>query len=98
MTRSGMAATSRAVLYSGFFWKREEFSRVEASSTNRLESAYCPLQKPGAGQREEANPPLYACSNSGSDGRFDMLAMMVNQIRKVVERRVSRGRLVYSFH
>ena len=32
MTRSGMAATLRAVLYSGFFWKREEFSRVETSS------------------------------------------------------------------
>ena len=32
MTRSGMAAIFRAVLYSGFFLKREEFSSVDASS------------------------------------------------------------------
>ncbi len=32
MTRSGMEATSSAFLYSGFFLKREEFSRVEANS------------------------------------------------------------------
>lgn len=32
MTRSGMAAIFNAVLYSGFFVKREEFSSVEASS------------------------------------------------------------------
>jgi len=32
MMRSGMAATLRAVRYSGFFSKREEFSRVELSS------------------------------------------------------------------
>lgn len=36
MTRSGTAATLRAVLYSGFFSKREEFSRVETSSVNKL--------------------------------------------------------------
>ena len=32
ITRSGTAATLRAVLYSGFFSKRDEFSRVETSS------------------------------------------------------------------
>ena len=32
MIRSGMETTLRAVLYSGFFWKREEFSRVDTSS------------------------------------------------------------------
>lgn len=36
MTRSGIAATWRAILYSGFFWKREEFSRVDASSIIRV--------------------------------------------------------------
>ena len=32
MIRSGMAAIRKAFLYSGFFWKREEFSRVDVSS------------------------------------------------------------------
>ncbi len=35
MTRSGMAAILRAVLYSGCFLNSKEFSRVEASSTRR---------------------------------------------------------------
>jgi len=35
MTRSGIEATLRAVLYSGFFLKSEEFSSVEASSAVR---------------------------------------------------------------
>lgn len=39
MTRSGMAAILRAVLYSGFFWKSDEFSRVETSSERRETSA-----------------------------------------------------------
>jgi hypothetical protein len=37
MTRSGMDETWRAVLYSGCFWKRLEFSRVEASSVFLLD-------------------------------------------------------------
>lgn len=34
MMRSGMEATLRALRYSGCFWKREEFSMVEASSVS----------------------------------------------------------------
>jgi len=34
MMRSGIAATFKAVRYSGFFSKREEFSRVELSSVS----------------------------------------------------------------
>ena len=40
MTRSGMEATLSAVLYSGFFLKREEFSSVEASSVERFSSQF----------------------------------------------------------
>jgi hypothetical protein len=35
MTLSGMDATIRAFLYSGFFSKSEEFSSVETSSVHR---------------------------------------------------------------
>jgi hypothetical protein len=34
MIRSGIWATAKAFLYSGFFLKRDEFSRVEVSSTD----------------------------------------------------------------
>lgn len=39
MMRSGMAATLRALRYSGCFLKREEFSRVEASSVKLLSAS-----------------------------------------------------------
>ena len=41
ITRSGIAATLRAVRYSGFFLKREEFSRVETSSGMGVSQVSC---------------------------------------------------------
>ena len=83
MTRSGIATTSSAFLYSGFFLKREEFSSVEASSVCRVGSQ-CTVLRPIAMPRDlvfrgglNRCSPLYACSNSGSEGRLVMMAVDV---------------------
>lgn len=70
MTRSGTDTTFRAVLYSGFLVKREEFSSVDASS---VMASHISTGVRAMLEVEVLSSPLYACSNSGSDGRFDML-------------------------
>ena len=65
MMRSGMAATSNARRYSGCFSNKLLLSSVELNSDDVSQ-----LIVEGS---ETQSLPLYACSNSGSDGRFAIM-------------------------